>query len=146
MPFTVRTVGDGIWRLRRELKMGAKADLVRGAYEAFGRGDIPAIVALVDDQVEWTSPRTLPQGGTFHGPDNVLKFFEGVGAAWATLSVEPEVVDELGSDRVVAIAHVSGTLRGGRAAEYGAAHVFEIRDNKIVRFREFVDNDQAITA
>lgn len=145
MPFTVRTVSEGV-EAEEELKMGANADLVRGAYEAFGRGDIPAIVALVDDQVEWTSPGTLPQGGTFHGRDNVLKFFEGVGAAWEKLSLEPEVVDELGPDRVVGIARLSGTLRGGRAAGYGAAHVFEIRGNKIVRFREFVDNDQAITA
>ena len=38
----------------KELEMGANADLVRGAYAAFARGDIPAIVALVDDQADWT--------------------------------------------------------------------------------------------
>ena len=99
--------------------MGANADLVRGAYAAFARGDLPAIVALVDDQADWTSPRTLPQGGTFKSRENVLKFFEGVGAAWESLSLEPEVVDELGADRVVGVAHLSGTLRGGRASGYG---------------------------
>src|SRR5260370_25637928 len=130
----------------KERNMSANADLVRGAYAAFGRGDIAAIVALVDDQVEWTSPRTLPEGGTFHGRDNVLKFFEGIGTAWETLSLEPEVVDELGPDTVVGVAHLAGTLRGGQAADYGAVHVFEVRDNKIVRFREFVDSDQAIRA
>jgi hypothetical protein len=126
--------------------MGANGELVRGAYAAFGRGDIPAIVELLDGEVEWSSPATLPQGGTFHGRDGVVKFFEGVGGSWETLSIETEVVDELGANRVIGVVRGSGTLRGGSAAHYGAVHVFDLRDGKIVRFREFVDTDNAISA
>jgi uncharacterized protein len=126
--------------------MGANADLIKGAYAAFGRGDIPAIVDMVDDQVDWSSPRTLPQGGDYQGRDAVMKFFEAVGAAWETLSVEQDVVDEIAGDRVVGVVRLSGTLRGGKASGYGSVHVFDVRGNKIVRFREYVDVDQAITA
>ena len=47
--------------------MGANARLVEQAYSAFGRGDIPGLLALIDDDVELTSPNTLPQGGESHG-------------------------------------------------------------------------------
>ena len=124
--------------------MGANGELVGKAYAAFGRGDIPAILELLDGDVEWSSPRTLPQGGKFQGKDGVLKFFESVGAAWDPLTIETEAVAELGEDRVVGILRASGSLSGGKAAQYGAVHVFTVRGDRITRFREFVDVDQPI--
>jgi ketosteroid isomerase-like protein len=66
--------------------MGANARLVEQAYSAFGRGDIPGLLALIDDDVEWTSPKTLPQGGESHGNAEVLQFIERVGGAWVRSS------------------------------------------------------------
>jgi ketosteroid isomerase-like protein len=59
--------------------MGANAELVEKTYEAFGRGDIPAVIANLADDVEWSSPTTLPQGGLFHGMSGAMQFFEGLG-------------------------------------------------------------------
>jgi len=129
-----------------EAHVGANSEQVGKAYAAFGRGDIPAILELVDDDVEWSSPATLPQGGEFKGRDGVLAFFESVGAAWDPLTVETEVVAEVSGDAVVAIVHASGTLRGGKPGQYGAVHVFTLRDGRITGFREFVDVDQPIVA
>jgi uncharacterized protein len=124
--------------------VGANGELVGKAYAAFGRGDIPGILELLDDDVEWSSPRTLPQGGEFKGKDGVLKFFESVGAAWDPLTIETDAVAEFGDDRVIGILRASGSLGGGKAAQYGAVHVFTVRGNRITRFREFVDVDQPI--
>ena len=126
--------------------MGANKDVVGQAYAAFGAGDIPTLIGLLDDGVDWSSPKTLPQGGTFRGKDGVVKFFEGVGAAWDSLQIDAETVDELGSGQVVGVVRGSGTLQGGRDATYGASHVFDVRDGKITRFREYVDIDDAISA
>ena len=52
--------------------------VVQDVYGAFGRGDIPAILGMLDEGVAWTSPRTLPQGGTYKGPGEVGSFFEKV--------------------------------------------------------------------
>jgi ketosteroid isomerase-like protein len=41
--------------------------VVRAAYAAFGRGDISAILELLHDDIAWSAPRSLPQGGTFAG-------------------------------------------------------------------------------
>jgi ketosteroid isomerase-like protein len=124
--------------------MATNAKVIEQAYAAFGRGDIPAILAALDENVVWTSPRTLPHGGEFHGPVEVVKFFEAIGAAWDPLTLDIERVGEIGDDVVVGIVRADGTRRGGKPARYGAAHVFRVRGGKITSFREFVDSDAAI--
>lgn len=38
-------------------------DVVRGVYEAFGRGDLPGVLGRLTDDVEW-SPSSIPFAGT----------------------------------------------------------------------------------
>jgi ketosteroid isomerase-like protein len=123
--------------------MGANANVVEQAYGAFGRGDIPALLALLDENVAWISPRTLPQGGEYHGKAEVVKFFEAVGGAWDDLALDVERVGEAGGDLVVGVLRADGR-RNGKASGYGATHVFSVHDGKIARFREYVDIDEAI--
>lgn len=125
--------------------MGANADVVGQAYDAFGRGDIPGILALLDENVEWSSSAGLPQGGEFRGTDGVLTFFQGVGAAWDPLTIDRETVTDFGTDRVLGLVRATGTLRDGGPAEYGAAHVFTVRDGRITQFREYVYLERPIT-
>ena len=129
--------------------MGASSnentDLVEHAYDAFARGDIPAILAVLDPDVVWHVPETVVHGGTFKGPDEVLQFFQGVGAAWSRLGLDIEGITALGDDQVVGIVGARGTRSStGAASGYGTAMVFTIREGKIVRFREFVDLDDPI--
>jgi len=112
--------------------------LVRDAYAAFARGDIASVIAMLDEKVEWTSPRTLPHGGEFSGPAQVGKFFEGIGAAWDGLALDVESVDEAGRN-VIGLLRAEGTRKNGDTQNYGAVHVFDIANGKIRRFREFVD-------
>ena len=124
--------------------MGTNATLIEGAYAAFARGDVPAIIDLVDDTVEWTSPRSLPQGGSFTGKAGVGEFFQTIGGSWSDLAVKLESLSEAGAD-VVTVVSAEGTLRSGAASSYGATHVFTLRDGKIVRFREYTDLDAPIS-
>ena len=119
--------------------MGARAEVVQSAYDAFGRGDIPAILGMLDEGVAWTSPRTLPQGGTYKGPGEVGSFFEKVGAAWERLDARPQAIGEVDDDRAVALVRLDGTRRGGEAQGYEAVHVFTVRDGRITGFAEYTD-------
>jgi uncharacterized protein len=118
--------------------------VVQEAYAAFGRGDIAGVLDLVADDVEWSSPRTLPHGGAFAGKADVGRFFEGLGNAWDAVSLAVERVDDVGDDTVIGVVRADGTRKGGTAASYGAVHVFDIRDGAITRFREYTDLDAAI--
>jgi ketosteroid isomerase-like protein len=119
--------------------VGVREQVVQQAYDAFGRGDIPGVLELVDDGVVWTAPETLPQGGSFKGREEVGRFFAGLDAAWERLEVVPEALGEIGEDLVVAVVRLDGTRRGGGPAGWGAVHVFSVRDGRVVRFREYTD-------
>jgi uncharacterized protein len=125
--------------------VGSKAQVVQQAYEAFGRGDIPAVLGMLDDRVEWTAPGTLPHGGSFKGPEEVGQFFQGLGTAWERLDLDVEAVDQVGGDLVVGVLRAEGTRRGGGPSSYGAVHVFDVRDGRIARFREYTDLDVSLT-
>jgi ketosteroid isomerase-like protein len=124
--------------------MGANAELVQNAYAAFGRGDIPAVLDLLADDVEWSSPRVLPHGGDFHGKTEVGNFFKAIGESWEALPLDVEAVGEIGADLVVGVLAADGTRTGGATEAYGAAHVFTVRNGKVTAFREYVDVDAAL--
>jgi hypothetical protein len=118
--------------------MGANAKLVQQAYAAFGRGDIATVIGLLDADVEWTSPTTLPHGGEFSGPAEVGAFFAGIGANWDALDLDIESVDEVGARSVVGVLRADGKRKDGALENYAAVHIFDISDGKITRFREYV--------
>ena len=44
-------------------------EVVKGIYEAFGRGDVPAVLAATADDIEWYQAEGMPYGGLHHGRD-----------------------------------------------------------------------------
>jgi ketosteroid isomerase-like protein len=115
------------------------ADVVRGIYDAFGRGDVAAILAALDENIEWRVPENLPHGGDRSGRDDVGAFFQGIGENWDSLVLEIE--DSVsGGGRVVVLARIHGKLRStGEETGYTAAHVWRVRDGTPVRFDEYVN-------
>jgi len=118
---------------------------VNGAYEAFGRGDVASVLDALADDVEWTSPLTLPHGGQFRGKSGVGEFFQGIGALWTSLQLEIRGVTALSADSVIGVVTATGELRSGGPAGYGAAHVFTLADGKVTGFREYVDLDKPLS-
>lgn len=113
-------------------------DIVRSAYDAFGRGDIPAIIALLDEDVAWNSPATLPWGGNERGPDGALAFFGRLGGAVEELTPEIRHVLDAGDHVVVTGIH-RGRAKGGSDFEAEWAMVWELRDGKVTSFSDYVD-------
>ncbi|HEX8744857.1 MAG TPA: nuclear transport factor 2 family protein [Thermoleophilaceae bacterium] len=118
--------------------MASGADVIREAYDAFARGDIPGVLELVSDDVEWTVAEVLVQGGSWQGRDGAGQFFQGLGEKYEELSVDiHDLVD--GGDRVVGVGVGRGKRRDGGPVEYGFAHVFTVSEGKVTRFREYAD-------
>ena len=119
--------------------MSGSEAAIRKIYEAFARGDIPAILNALDEQIHWRSPDTLPHGGSFSGADGVGRFFQGIGQHWESLSVDIDGVLS-SEDRVVVLARINGKLRAtGDDTGYSAAHAWTLRDGSPIRFAETVD-------
>ncbi|MDX6580906.1 MAG: uncharacterized protein QOI10_90 [Solirubrobacterales bacterium] len=116
--------------------MASNTDVVNEAYAAFGRGDIPALLALLSDEISWEGTEALPQSGTYHGHDGVGEFFAGVAENWPELTID---IDELiaDGDHVASVGRGAGKLADGTDARYGFTHVFTFADGKVARFQEF---------
>jgi ketosteroid isomerase-like protein len=113
-------------------------DQVRSAYESFGRGDIPAVLDMLDDRVEWDVTKILPHGGSWRGRDGAGEFFQGIPRHWDELRVQGEqFLDDGGG-------HAAGRLSGGKAVGYHFVHLFTFEDGKVVRFREWADPDEEL--
>ena len=112
-------------------------EMIQGAYEAFGRGDIPGLLEVLTDDVEWHSPAVLPQGIDTVGKDGVTEFFGKVAETWDDLQVEIDSLVASG-DRVCAIGRAAGELDGTRTG-YRFVHAWTISDGLCARFDEYAD-------
>ena len=121
--------------------MSANTDLIRSLYDAFGRGDVPTVVAAMHPQIEWTDAEGFPTGGTYVGPDAVLSgVFGPIMTDWDGFSVTPNEFIDAG-DTVVSLGQYAGTYKGtGKAMSADFAHVWTLRDGKAVRFRQYADS------
>ncbi len=115
------------------------AEVISDLYAAFGRGDVPAILAMIDEDIDWRAPENLPHGGSFHGREAVGRFFHGIGEHWEDLQLDLDDIVSSG-DRVIALARIHGRLRAtGEEAGYSSVHAWTVRDGVPVRFAEYVD-------
>jgi uncharacterized protein len=120
---------------------------IRGAYEAFDRGDVPAVLGILDAGVEWHEPGGgNSPSGTFNGPDAVAsEIFGSIQANFAEYAAEPTDFSDEG-DRVVVRGHFTGKNKGGAELDTGFEHVFEMSDGKVVRFENKPDDADAWAA
>ena len=124
------------------------ADVVQRGYEAFGRGDIPALLDLLTDDVEWTlqGPSVIPFAGTRHGHEGVSEFFSVLGETLDFEQFEPREYVAQGDTVVVVGFERSLSRATGRTIEQEWAHVNTLRNGKIAKFRAFEDTGAYVGA
>ena len=118
------------------------------AYGEFGRGDIPAVLNRLTNDVEWIThgPTEIPLYGTQRGKGAVGEWFGVLGQELEFHAFEPHdfIAQE---DKVAALVHSEVTVRRtGRRVTNELAHVFTYRDGKIARFEEFEDTAAVVAA
>lgn len=117
--------------------MGKNSETIRGAYEAFGRQDMPAVLSAFDPSIVWSTPDTVNNGGTYKGHDEVVGFFMRLGDNYEELNVNPQRYVEEGETVVALGSHVGQTQNGD--FEIPFVHVWTFTDGKADSFTEFFD-------
>ena len=117
-------------------------EIVKGIYQAFATGDVPAVVAALSPDVEWNEAENFPysDGNPYRGPDAILGgVFARIGGEWDGFAVEPrEFLD--GGDTVVMTGRDTGTHKAtGRAMNPQVAHFWTLHGGKVVQFQQLVD-------
>src|ERR1700746_2136864 len=106
--------------------MGEKnVEFVEGVYEAFARGDVPAVLGAFADDIEWYEAEGMPYGGLHHGGGaRAQKVFGPIGEDVGGFSVVPEEFIGTGGT-VVAVVRYTGTGKAtGKALDLPVVHVW----------------------
>ena len=120
--------------------MNSNIDIIQGMYAAFGRGDIPTVLAGLAPDIHWIEAEGGPYGGVSVGPQAVLEnVFMKLGGEWEGYSAIPhEFVN--GEGVVVALGEYSGTYKAtGKSFRAPFAHVFKLESGKVVSFQQYTD-------
>ena len=115
-------------------------DLVTGGYDDFNSGNIGGVTARFDPGIQWIEPGggNAP-AGTFSGPDSVAKdVFAAVPENFDEFTCTVEEASDQG-DTVLATVRFKGKNKSGAELDTPAEHVWEIRDGKVTRFENKVD-------
>ena len=132
--------------------MSDQLTTVQAIYEAFGRGDVPAILEKLSDDVRWEAwadneaqkagvPWLLPRVGK----DETRQFFEVVGGftfhEFTILSLMA------GGNQVVAEVIVDATVQSETRFRDEELHLWTFDESgKVTRFRHYVDTAKHIAA
>ena len=118
--------------------------LVRTAYEAFGRGDIPAVLDLIDDDCDWgveASAHIAPYYGVRHGKGEILAFFQELASTFAVERFEPTAMAADGDDVLAVVAYTIRSNATGKSDTMNLHHHFKVVDGKLTYFRGSEDTD-----
>jgi ketosteroid isomerase-like protein len=119
--------------------------IVRGLYEAFGRGDVPTVLGQMDQSIEWNEAENFiyADRNPYIGPQAVLEgVFMRLGSDWEGFTVTPEEWLDAG-DRIVVLGTYSGTHKtSGWRVRAQFAHIWSVRESRVVRFQQYTDTKQ----
>jgi uncharacterized protein len=113
-------------------------------YQAFGRGDVPAILEHLDDDVRWdhgVRPTALPWLVPGTGKADVVAFFQALAAGLEFTVFEPGTPCEGGDVVMVAVREAARALASGRTVEEDVyVHIWTFGpDGRVTSFRHVGD-------
>jgi ketosteroid isomerase-like protein len=121
--------------------MDTALDITKQAYEAFGRRDIPALLELVADEVDWKmiGPANWPHAGLRRNPPEVAAFFADLSRFEDITLFEPREFIEAG-DNVTVLGYLESSVRDTKQKYHSDwVHVSTVRKGKITRWRGFAN-------
>jgi ketosteroid isomerase-like protein len=122
------------------------AQIVQSLYEDFARGDMPAVMGRLAEDISWRIPGDHLVSGNFSGHDEIVAFFQQINElSGGTFRVDVHEILEGASGTVVALMTISAE-RDGRRGSFETVHVWRIEDARATSFREYHDRQAAINA
>ena len=118
--------------------MATPVDTVRNFYAAIAAGDPEKMIGFMAPDIEWISVVDFHIQG--RGPEEIMKkVFVPLMQEWESFSPDPSEFLVDGST-VVSLGRFACVHRAtGKRADLAYAHVWDVRDGKIQRHRQYID-------
>lgn len=128
----------------------ANMNTVKAIYEAFGKGDIPAILEYISPEVKWESWKgnTAQSAGVpwlkpRTGKEGVMEFFQVVGGMNFHVFDLHAFMD--GGNKIAVELSIDVTLPGGERIQDEEIHLWSFDDTgKVIGLRHYADTHKHI--
>ncbi|HKE77907.1 MAG TPA: nuclear transport factor 2 family protein [Solirubrobacteraceae bacterium] len=127
--------------------MGENGEIVRRAFDAFSRRDLPALLALVDRDMVFmpATARVAGRGGEpYRGHEGIRTYFADVARVWQEVRPEPDEFIEV--DDVVVCTGRIYAWGIGRVIDAPAGWVWRLRDGRLIEGRVYETRREALAA
>jgi ketosteroid isomerase-like protein len=115
-------------------------EVVKRAYAAFAEGDVPAVLGVFADDIEWHEAEGMPYGGVYRGGEAVAQnVFGPISQDVEGFAVTPEEFMASGDTVAVVVSYTGTGKATGTPLDLPVVHIWDIQDGKAVRFRQFAD-------
>jgi len=121
--------------------------VVKDIYDAYGRGDLDAVLEHVTDDVDWAADvasTAAPWHGRRNGKQGVASFFEDINDSIEISEFNPHSYAAGDSDVHLLVDWTFRPLTNGRRTSMTMHHYWQLRDGKVAKFRG--SEDSALTA
>ena len=119
----------------------ANSDLIRGGYAAFARGDIAAVLAILDEDVLWHVPGHGPISRDYRGQGEVLGFF-GRFMELCDRTFRIQIDDVLANSERVVVLCTESAQRLGRSWSSPQVHVWSVKNGRATVFWQYQGDQQ----
>ena len=115
-------------------------EVIQELYRAFCDKDYHAFLRICTSDLEWIQNEGFPRGATRKGADAVVEeVFKAFNNDWESWSFDIEQYLDAG-ETIIVIGSYAGCHRlSGKSFRSPAAHVYDIYNGKVSRFRQFTD-------
>lgn len=115
-------------------------ETVKELYRAFREKDYDSVLSICTSDIEWIQSKGFPNAQTYRGASEVIRgVFEANESRWDNFAYRIDRFLDAGNS-VIVTGEYSGRARATqKMMKAAAAHIYELRDGKIYRFRMFAD-------
>jgi ketosteroid isomerase-like protein len=122
---------------------------VQRVYEAFGRGDVAAILETVNDDVDWATEAAsseAPWWGVRTDKEAITDFFVQIAANLEVLEFTPLAIVGNDDDVLTVVRFRAKATKTGKSVDMELHHQFHFVGGKISRYRGTEDTVQTMRA
>ncbi len=117
--------------------------VIQKLYNDFAIGDIPAVGAAMDANIVWNEAENFPlaDGNPYIGFDAILEgVFSRIGSDWEYWKLTDIKLHEMTNNKILATGRYDAKYKkNGAVINLQMAHLWNLKDGKIVSFQQFAD-------
>jgi ketosteroid isomerase-like protein len=128
----------------KELTFEEKVARARAGYEAFNRGELEAVLRLLDPEISWRRRAHHPVPQTFRGHSDVSNAWDDFREQFAEVILEPVQFLDHGEYLVVRVRQQGRGRLSGAPVEGELFHVMRVRGDQLVELRAYSTMEEAL--